>query len=48
MCICYVFISLLEPFMSFCSVPNRVVVPSERQIKKLEKPKIIFLLQETV
>jgi hypothetical protein len=30
-----VVISLLEPLMSFCSDPNRVVVPSERQIKKM-------------
>jgi hypothetical protein len=36
---CYVVISLLEPLMSFCWVPNRVVVPSERQIKLIKKLK---------
>jgi hypothetical protein len=31
---CNVVFSLLEPFVLLCRVPNRVVVPSERQIKK--------------
>jgi hypothetical protein len=30
-----VVISLLQPLVSFCSVPNRVAVPSEHQIKNI-------------